>query len=145
MKPARAPIMNVLFVACMTAVAVIGVEEELRRPEPVWLLLAAVACAGAGVEAGVVRAGGIGVRGFRGPTGVGGSEHSGIGRRGGAARGGSRIGAWRGRTGLHAEARLQGGFVASGVVVRRCRDDGGPFGRVFPDLTLPRRGSLYAS
>ncbi|MCX5769601.1 MAG: hypothetical protein NTZ09_04930 [Candidatus Hydrogenedentes bacterium] len=47
MNLARQYILDTLFYACMAAMAVAGSVEELKRPEPIWLPLAAMACAAA--------------------------------------------------------------------------------------------------
>jgi len=56
MKLGRPLVLTVLFCACMAAIAAAGALEELRRPEPVWLPLAAMACAAAGFLPGRTRA-----------------------------------------------------------------------------------------
>ncbi|HUW59375.1 MAG TPA: hypothetical protein VMZ06_00085 [Candidatus Bathyarchaeia archaeon] len=56
MKLGRPLVLTVLFCACMAAIATAGAVEELKRPQPVWLLLAAMACAAAGVLPGRPRA-----------------------------------------------------------------------------------------
>ena len=45
MKLSRRRVRDVLFCVCLAALAAAGAVEQLRRPQPVWLPLAAMACA----------------------------------------------------------------------------------------------------